>query len=314
MRLEICLCGLSNWQLRTIRCPSTIWSAGVQELVPNALGVQVSRPIADYVAMAMIGRVGDPDDFVSMVTPVEFQGSWQELRAEAEKRCGFELSDDTIRQAVRTLAKCGLARVSEDKYAGEFVKTYPDRFDAFVTKAEKEIEKATQEDDELGIVTRPSDYPNAAALNQHSVVGDYSELGDEWLRRALAGLRAQVAEAGSLSDLLVSNAQEIAPASDRVVYFSDNEIQEFGHKTTEIIESVEKLNSVADKPELRALILGQLRAGRELIKSGYFKAYLLEITLVDALRNLVRKYEHEAVGALAAALVAALLKHLGLDA
>lgn len=277
-------------------------------------GVQVDRPIADYVAMALIGKVDDSDDFFGHVEPRGFQGSWSELRSEAQGICGFALSDDIVREAVRTLAQCGLVRVSEDRYAGEFVKIYPDRFDAFATKAGEELEQAKRDGDEQGILARPSDYPNASAIARHAVVADYSELGVRWLNRALEGLRTQVEDAGSLTEFLASGAPETAPAADRFVRFSDNEIHEFEEKTTEIIESIEKLNSIGDKPGLREIILGQLRAGRELLRSGCFKVYLLEVTLIDALRNLAHKYKDDAIGALAAALVTALLKHLGIDA
>lgn len=268
--------------------------------------------VADYVAIALIGHVDDPDSFDGMFATREFQGGWPELRSHAEKRCGFSLSDEIVREAVRTLSKCGLVRVSNDKYAGEFVKLYPDRFDEFKNNAKKELEGAKEDGYGKSIMDRASDYPNASVLESNSVVADYSELGDEWMRRALAGLQKEIEEAGSLSDFLLSAREGTSPASDRIVRFDNNQISKIEEKTDEIINGVEQLNSIGDRAGLRELILGQLKAGRELVRSGCFKLYLLEVTLLDALRNLAIKYEKEAVGALANALIEAILKAVGL--
>lgn len=102
------------------------------------------------------------------------------------------------------------------------------------------------------------------------------------------------------------------PASDRIVTLSDNQVLELDTATTEIIDAVTSQNQIGESPGLRELFLGQLKAGRELIRSGSAKAYLIQITLIDTLVYLAKRYENEVIGGLAAALVEALLKYFGI--
>jgi len=104
------------------------------------------------------------------------------------------------------------------------------------------------------------------------------------------------------------------PASDRVVTLSDNQVPYFELKTTEIIDVVSNQNQIDNEPGLREIILGQLKAGRELLRAGSFSLYIFQLTLLDTLRFLAKRYEKEAIGALAAALIGELLKSIGIIA
>lgn len=106
----------------------------------------------------------------------------------------------------------------------------------------------------------------------------------------------------------------LAPGSNRIVKFSDNQITELEKETTAVIEAVEFQNQIEQTPGFRELIIGQLRAGRELILAGSVRLYLLELTLLETLKFLAKRYEKEAIGALAATLMAALAKHIGVAA
>jgi len=75
---------------------------------------------------------------------------------------------------------------------------------------------------------------------------------------------------------------------------------------------VEELNAIDGDPGLRAVVLGGLKAGRELIRAGAFKLYAIEVTLIEALKFLAKRYEHAAIGALASVLISALASHLGI--
>ncbi len=114
-------------------------------------------------------------------------------------------------------------------------------------------------------------------------------------------------------DGLYLDSQYNAPASDRIVNFNDNQISDLDEQTTRVIEAVSTQNQIDDEPGLREVILGQLKAGRELIRAGSFRIFFLEATLIQSLTFLVKRYEKEAIGALAAALLGALLKHIGID-
>lgn len=104
-----------------------------------------------------------------------------------------------------------------------------------------------------------------------------------------------------------------APAADRIVTFSDNQVEELDQQSSELIQAVEEKNQIDGEPGLRELIVGQLKAGRELIRAGSFRLFFLQLTLIETLEFLAKRYEKEAIGGLAAALIAALLKHIGLD-
>lgn len=104
-----------------------------------------------------------------------------------------------------------------------------------------------------------------------------------------------------------------APASDRIVTFSDNQITDIEAQTDEVIKAVASQNQIDDNPGLREIILGQLKAGRELIRAGSFRLHVIEITLIETLNFLVKRYEREVIGGLAAALITALVKHIGID-
>ena len=151
---------------------------------------------------------------------------------------------------------------------------------------------------------------HAAHSDPSSLVYKYRAIGPEFLSRALAKLGVE--EAAGTEKLPIS-ANSI-PASDRTVNLNHNEMSEFDERTSELIDSVEKLNQIDDVPGFRELLIGQLKAGRELIRAGSFKLYVIQVTLIDTLKFLAARYEKEAVGALAAALLSALLQHFGMAA
>ena len=137
----------------------------------------------------------------------------------------------------------------------------------------------------------------------------YGMIGPRFLTAALAGLQEEEAKPERVS-LDAGNV----PASDRIVSLNHNEISELDERTSEIIDAVEDLNSIDGHVGLRELLIGQLKAGRELIRAGSIKFYVLQVTLIESLKFLATRYEKEAIGALAAALLTALGKHLGIDA
>jgi len=275
----------------------------------------MARDVADYVAIALVANLTDEDDWFSRSSE-EFSGDLDQLRAKAETIVGFKLSEALMRRVIRTLADCSLIRITDDPFSGTFVKVKSRHFPAFVERAKEELAQAKADGDEVSIITKPSDYPNASALAKHELFDDYNELGEQWLRRALGGLRQRVDSGEPLSASPASAEVEIdnAPASNRVVAFTDNQVGEFDLKATEVIEAVAAQNQIDGEPGLRELILGQLRAGRELIRAGSFKVVLLELTLIDTLRFLAKRYEKELIGGLAAALLTALAKQIGIDA
>lgn len=277
----------------------------------------MTRRISDYIALAIISEIDWEDggglDF-SFGPKAEFQGDIGEFKTFAEKRCGFPVTEDLIAGAMRTLADCGLLRVTDDNFSGTFVKVRSEQLVALIDAAAVELKNAKNEQDEIGLLTRPSDYPAASAVAKYPLIEDYHELGDKWLKRALLGIRNYYEEHGILPNQLVApEAKNFAPGSDRIVTFTDNEANDLASQTDKIISAVEDKNSVEGEPGLREILLGQLRAGKELILAGRVRLHLFEITLIQTLQFLAKKYEHELIGAIASTLIQALAKHIGID-
>ena len=100
------------------------------------------------------------------------------------------------------------------------------------------------------------------------------------------------------------------PASDRVVSLSHNEVIEAEQPVSELIGSLEADNGNPNQIGMRERLLGEMKAGRELIRAGSYRAYLLYETLVRALGELVKRYGNPTLAALANALLGALAGQL----
>jgi len=101
------------------------------------------------------------------------------------------------------------------------------------------------------------------------------------------------------------------PASNRIVTIDHNQQSEFEEATNEIIEIVEEENSIDGDIDLRSRVIGQLKAGRELIRAGIFKAETLYLTLIVGLKMLVEKYKDHAIGAAASKVIDLIYEKIG---
>lgn len=248
----------------------------------------MSRRVADYVAVALIAKFDWEDEEKSFAwaygTQKDFSGDLNELKAYAEERSRLPLSDEIISQAVRVLAECGLLRVMDDNYSGTFVKIKGAEFPRFIEKAKAELENVRTEGDEMSILTRPSDYPNAAALMNHELFEDYHELGEDWIRRALQGLKRKLDEDGRLPEADQAVAEEV-PASDRLVTIDHNsqEYSDLVEKTEAASESIRSSNSIDE--DRRGWIRTHLSAGLEFIKNHKVLAAAASALLLKPLMN-----------------------------
>lgn len=146
-------------------------------------------------------------------------------------------------------------------------------------------------------------------------LGALGESGSMAYRRALGRIVAEGLadeEDSVVSESALAEAQPEAPASDRIVLFSDNQIQQVEAPLDDLILQVEKENSVSGEDGLRELVLGQLRSGRELILAGIASLRSLELTLIVGLRLLVDRYQDHAIGAVAGNLLAIIMRELGI--
>ena len=202
---------------------------------------------------------------------------------------GRELSDPQMQLLVKRLAKLGFIKVYRDEYAG-----------TFYTAAYG-----------ISLGTRAGMVPDKA---EFSIFKKAISEGGPLLRRVFENpkfwedLEIEIDEN---ADEATANDSEIVtdiPASDRVVTLTHNQQVELEVQTTEIIEAVEKQNQIDGDPSLRSKILGQLKAGLELIRASIFDAQLMYLTLVETLKWLVARYDQAVIGSLAGTLLVELAK------
>ncbi len=100
------------------------------------------------------------------------------------------------------------------------------------------------------------------------------------------------------------------PAADRMVSLSHNQIEQTERPINEIVSVLEQDNGDPDQPGLRERLLGEIKAGRELVRAGEFRAFLLYETLVRALGELIKRYKNPAIVALAEALLGVVVSQM----
>jgi hypothetical protein len=100
------------------------------------------------------------------------------------------------------------------------------------------------------------------------------------------------------------------PASDRLVTLGHNSIGDLDSASTDLIDLVAAEADVDGDQSIRDQFLGQLKAGRELIRERTFSAYLLHQTVMNLLGRLIEKYKDQAIGEAAKVLFALLIEHV----
>ncbi|WP_440977984.1 hypothetical protein ACQHGV_09350 [Sphingomonas pseudosanguinis] len=100
------------------------------------------------------------------------------------------------------------------------------------------------------------------------------------------------------------------PASDRLVNIGHNQILRIDRPIEEFVSALHDDNGDPDQPGLRERLLGEVKAGRELIRAGTFRSYLLYETLVRALGEFIKRYKSPTLVALANALLGAIVSEL----
>ncbi|NIJ32098.1 hypothetical protein [Sphingomonas oligoaromativorans] len=144
--------------------------------------------------------------------------------------------------------------------------------------------------------------------------------GDETAAGRLTGDGLRYAEDRGLDDIVEdSHHDDLAvddaaderrlPASDRLVKLDHNQARDIEASISAVIDNLESTNGEPDDPSFRQRILGQLKAGRELLRAGEFKAYLLQVTLVSSLNELIRRYADSVIAGLATNLLQYVLTH-----
>ena len=102
------------------------------------------------------------------------------------------------------------------------------------------------------------------------------------------------------------------PASDRTVTITHNQFKAIDEPADGLIEDLGRDNGIPDEPGLRDIILGQLRAGRELLRAGIFNLELFRMSMIAGLQLLIDRYRDKAIGEAASTLLTVILHELGL--
>ena len=272
----------------------------------------MKRPIEDYVALALIADLTDPADFTFGVKS-DFGGRQSYVFDLAKERVGFDFSIEIFQAAVRTLAACGLVRISEADFAEAYVKVFPDKFGAFIENAASErvqMEKEGISDLDDAVKT---DFPNAHALSKHDIFSDYSIHEDEWARDVIEGLRKQFLASGFDIEGFRSylHTPEI-PASNRVVTLGHNQISLIEDKSDALAKALEDGWDEPNEPDETSKAVGMYRAGMELVRAAVFEFELFRMSMIAGLNLLIEKYKDHAIGAAAGQLLDLLLIHVGL--
>ncbi|MBV8972172.1 MAG: hypothetical protein JO290_07760 [Sphingomonadaceae bacterium] len=101
------------------------------------------------------------------------------------------------------------------------------------------------------------------------------------------------------SVVVEDDQSNLVPAADRVVSLSHNQSAEIEIPLEEVIRELDTNNGLSEDPTFRQRVLGQLRAGRELIRAGEFKLALFHLTVITALNELIVRYRDGIIAGLA---------------
>jgi hypothetical protein len=142
-------------------------------------------------------------------------------------------------------------------------------------------------------------------------------LGEPALEKALANIATSESWLSGVPSEIPQDSKVIplgspgnsyAPASDRIVTLNHNQQANLDEAVEEVIDELKSENSVDGDSALRQRFLGELAAGKELIRAQSVRAYLLYETLSRLLLTLIDKYKDQALGEAAKKLLELLIE------
>jgi hypothetical protein len=105
--------------------------------------------------------------------------------------------------------------------------------------------------------------------------------------------------------------QKTAPASDRIVTLSHNQISEIEDQAISLFKELDDGWSAPNEPDETSLAVGQVRGGLELVRAGILRIDLFKMSMIAGLKLLIERYKDHAIGAAAGNLLSVILKHFG---
>jgi hypothetical protein len=95
-----------------------------------------------------------------------------------------------------------------------------------------------------------------------------------------------------------------------VVKLDHNQIGLIDKAIEAVVNDLSRENAIEGSSDLRQRFLGQLAAGRELVRAESVRAYLIYETLVRILGTLIERYRDKALGMTAQKLLDLLIEHV----
>ena len=260
--------------------------------------------LVEYIAAALLNSANHSGNSKGRLTQFiredyeVYRGSISKIVEGLKSQFGPYITEDDVGQALDLLKEFAAAESEFSPATKAFWNIKFDNFRYYFIESTPEFE----DDDEQYAELR-------AAAEELSVLMAYGRNGSAYIEDALEHF-AQMSEA-EVNQFRSSTSQNVAvPAADRIVDLAHNQQSELEAATTAVVDAIERENSVDGDPSLRQRILGQLRAGRELISAGVLNAHLLHQTLMSLLGGLIEKYKGHAIGETAKQLLALLLKFI----
>lgn len=248
---------------------------------------------AQYVAVIMLNEAQKLKDEA-------YSGTFSGLSARLTKLLsGVDITDNDVAKSLNLLARFGAAKHFSDPLTGGYWQIDYDNFRYYFLQDAPDW----NEPDKGGYETIRKE-----VREKFSILVTFAENGsqfaDDIINHLVRTLETQWTYLRSDGD------GAAIPAADRIVTLSHNQMSSLDLSTGELVALVEQENSVDGDAEHRNLLVGQLKAGRELIRAQTFRAYLLYQTLLTTLGVLIDRYGTTAIGVAATKLLELLIEQV----
>jgi hypothetical protein len=243
----------------------------------------VARP-TDYLVAAAVSRMRNADN--SALETLE------DLKVAMEAEYDVGLVPERLEYLGRQLERNGFIRVINDTYAGDYITPLSGWGVSYRLNKIKEAEPSNgityALDRGVGLLNR--------AFSNKSFWED--------LDQEIANTPVEIADDAAVGDL--------APSADGFVSLSHNQFKEIDEPTAHLLDELERDNGIPDHPGLKERLVGQIKAGRELLRSGEFQLGIFKDTMLSGLKEVNERYGDHAIGAASSALLTLILHVLGL--
>ena len=248
---------------------------------------------AQYLGVILLHEAEQLDD-------ESYSGSFLSLSTRLTQLLGgVEVTPGEVRRSLEILNKFSAAKFYENPLTNGYWQIDYDNFRYYFAQENPDFNESDKEgwkklkdelEEELPILVTYADNGRPFALDVIEHLRTIPE--SEWSHLRAESERLQV------------------PASDRIVTISHNQQVQLSEGTDDVIDLLEKENSINGDELLRSRILGQLKAARELVNAQTFRLYLLYGTVVSALGILIEKYSGKAIGIAASKLLEMLIEEV----